>query len=68
MSYIFNLFTQHPRENGVTYLQHMCISLNLCKTFTVASVQAFIHAFFPFLFETGSTDAVKYAKILIRHK
>lgn len=60
MQSIIDLFTRHPRENGVSYVQHMFVSLNLCQTFIIASVQSFIHAFFPFIFETSSTDTVKY--------
>ena len=60
MKIITELFQAHPRENGVTYLQHMMISLNLCQTFAIASVQAFVHAVFPFVFQTTSSDTIKY--------
>jgi len=60
MKYIEKLFLAHPRENNLTYLQHMIISLNLCQSFAIASLQAFIHALFPFVFQTASTDTIKY--------
>lgn len=67
MKSIIDLFTLHPQENGVSYLQHMIVSLNLCLAFAIASVQAFIHAFFPFIFETSSTDTVTYVKEMMKH-
>jgi hypothetical protein len=67
MQSIIDLFTHHPRENGVSYVQHMIISLNLCQTFAIASIQSFIHALFPFIFETSSTDTVTYIKEMMKH-
>lgn len=58
--YIFNLLLKHPNENGLTYLQHFCISFIIAKTFIIASIFALIHAVFPFIFETSSTDTLKY--------
>ena len=58
--YVSNLFVKHPNENGLTYLQHFCVSFIIGKTFIIASIFAFIHAVFPFMFETSSTDTLKY--------
>jgi len=51
--------TKHPNENGMGYLQHLFFSLRFFFFLLVASVQAIIHAFFPFLFETSTTDVIK---------
>ena len=60
--YIYNLFNKHPNELNMTYFQHAVGSLSLSINFLIASVQAFIHAFFPFVFQTTSTDTIKYVK------
>ncbi len=60
--YVYNLLTKHPKENNMTYLQHMIISLSLSSNFFIASIEAFVHAFFPFLFTTSSSDTVKHVK------
>ena len=49
--YIYNLFNKHPNELNMTYFQHALGSLSLSINFLIASVQAFIHAFFPFVFQ-----------------
>jgi hypothetical protein len=58
----------HLEKNKMTYIQHMIISLNLSMIFCISSITAFIHAFFPFLFETSSSDTIKYADTIINHK
>ena len=60
IKYVLNLFFKHPNENGLTYLQHFFVSFVLAKTFMIASIFALIHAVFPFMYETSSTDTLKY--------
>lgn len=50
------IFLEHPREQNVSYFQHLCISLSLSASFLCASGQACIHAFVPCCFETSSND------------
>ena len=52
-------FTAHPRSKGLTYLQHFEQSITVSVIFFLGSVQAGLHAVFPFIFETGSTDITK---------
>ena len=44
-----NPFTQHPEQQGVTYLQHCCFAIGIAwRLFN--SVSAFaLHALFPFI-------------------
>ena len=53
---MFKRFTEHPKNNNMTYFQHFCFSCNLGFQFTIASIYAYIHAVFPFLHETSSQD------------
>lgn len=64
---IHHLFLEHPAENNVSYFQHMIISLNISVTFLLASSQAFVHAFLPFMFKTTSTDTIKYMEVLMKN-
>jgi hypothetical protein len=45
-----NLFTQHPKENEMTYLQHMAYALMLARKTFGCAIASIIHAFLPFLF------------------
>lgn len=52
---MLNRFNEHPQSANETYLQHMGTALSFFGYFCFGAVAAFIHAFFPFLFEkTGS--------------
>lgn len=53
---MFKRFTEHPKNNNMTYFQHFCFSCNLGFQFSIASIYAYIHAVFPFLYETSSQD------------
>tara|TARA_B100001287_G_scaffold276859_1_gene290229 strand:+ start:13335 stop:13547 length:213 start_codon:yes stop_codon:yes gene_type:complete len=53
---MFKRFTEHPKNNNMTYFQHFCFSCNLGFQFSIASIYAYIHAAFPFLYETSSQD------------
>ena len=50
------LFHTHPSNVCMTYLSHMRHSLMLSGWFARASVQALVHAIFPFWCITSSTD------------
>ena len=47
-------FTQHPAEQGETYLQHMCSAWKIVYLLKTLEVKCAIHSIFPFLY----TDAV----------
>jgi|TARA_Y100000389_G_C17468254_1_gene527744 hypothetical protein len=54
-------FTEHPNLHNMTYIEHLLFSSYLGIQFLIAATCAFIHAIFPFLFETTSTD---YANLI----
>ena len=51
---MFKKFTQHPREQGETYFQHMHSAWKMIYLLKVIELKCFVHSIFPFLF----TDAV----------
>jgi len=56
--FITELFTQHPNENNMSYVEHFLHSSNLSFIFLCGSCKACAHSLFPFCFETSSTDYV----------
>lgn len=49
----------HPREVCMTYWEHLSFSMHLSYDFAKASIGAFVHALFPPLFLTHSTDTIQ---------
>lgn len=62
---MIELFTTHPNLNRLTYIQHLTLSLRLSLILGIASIKAFIHSIFPFIFTTSTSDTIEYIKILI---
>jgi hypothetical protein len=66
ISYIYKLLTKHPKEVGLSYFQHLYVSVSISINFFTASIKALIHSFLPFMFETSSSDTIKYLDLLIK--
>jgi len=49
---------QHPKNVCLTYWQHMKFSLYLSYKFLIAGVVALIHAIYPDIFITNSSDVI----------
>ena len=56
-------FFKHPAQVNMTYLEHFKLSLNLSNILFQGSVKAFIHAIYPDIFITSTSDTTK---LLIR--
>tara|TARA_B100001059_G_scaffold236805_2_gene290648 strand:- start:6814 stop:7080 length:267 start_codon:yes stop_codon:yes gene_type:complete len=54
----FELFNKHPSDVGMNYFSHMLLSLKFSIMLFIASIKAFLHALFPFMFETSTSDVV----------
>jgi hypothetical protein len=54
-----HLFTEHPASLGGTYPEHMHASLSYAVPLLGASLAAFVHAVFPFMFTTTASASVK---------
>ena len=64
------IFTKHPSENGMTYIEHFFYAISLSFLMILGAFCLFVHAFFPSLFETNGTEIIKklYNKIIERKK
>ena len=51
----------------MSYFRHMLLSLKFSFLLFVSSIQALIHAIFPFLCKTSTTDVIKKIKGML-HK
>jgi hypothetical protein len=54
-----NIFTNHPKSVCMSYFEHLKFSFLFGVFFLKKSCQAFIHAFFPNLYITSTSDSVK---------
>jgi len=55
---IYSYFS-HPNSVCMSYYTHFCFSMNLSRKLFIGSIQAFIHAIFPNVFITSSSDLLK---------
>jgi len=55
-----NIFTQHPKEVGETYTQHLIRSLFTVLILLTAQSALIVHAFFPFLLVHTASNKLKY--------
>jgi hypothetical protein len=51
--------TKHPKSNGMGYFKHMYYSLKFAVMLFIASIKALLHALFPFLFSTSTSDVIR---------
>ena len=54
-----NIFTEHPKEVGETYFQHLRKALRFSLKLLLMSFQALLHAFIPCLCVTSVSEKVK---------
>lgn len=52
-------FMAHPESVNESYFEHMGAALRYAGTFAFCAFCAFVHAFFPFLFEKTASTIVK---------
>ena len=53
---IIDSYFDHLKEKKVSYIEHLVFSTNIAYMLSTASVKAFIHAIYPDLFTTSSTE------------
>lgn len=51
-------FTKHPKEVCMTYLEHLKFSISLGNIFFISFLKAYVHAFFPEIYKTSSSDTI----------
>jgi len=52
-------FLEHPSKNGETYIGHMRQAIAYSCSLALATAACFVHAFFPFLFQTTASSTCK---------
>ncbi|RDI42580.1 DUF6356 family protein [Aquicella lusitana] len=58
-----NIFTDHPKSIGESYLQHFKFAFLFGMNMLIAGVACLVHAIFPFLFQkTGSNILLKMTR------
>jgi hypothetical protein len=55
----------HLQKTGMTYTKHFFVSFKLSKLFLKSSYFAFVHAIFPNIYTTSSSDAVKHVEKIL---
>ena len=65
MGGILSKFTEHPTRVCMTYAQHAKLSLTFSRMLFVASLKSVIHAAYPAMYETSTTDVVREAQALL---
>ncbi len=65
---MFKKFTEHPKENGETYFQHMAASWKIIHTLKVIELKCFVHSVFPFLFVDALSDKIECLENLVERK
>jgi hypothetical protein len=50
---------EHLKETNMTYYEHMLRSLTLSKELFIGSIKAVIHAIYPDMFTSSTTELVK---------
>lgn len=58
----YDFFLSHPKNVCMTYYQHFIFSSTLGVKLIISGCKAFIHAIFPSLFITSTTDFNKDLK------
>ena len=53
---------QHPTQVCMTYLEHFCFSMEMAYVLCSGSFKAVVHAFYPDLYVTSTTDTVNSIK------
>ena len=53
-----NIFTEHPRSVGETYLQHFHNASSIGRLMLVGGIACFIHAIFPFVLEKTASNVL----------
>lgn len=63
-----NPFTDHPREVGETYFEHMTASVGVGLRLAGGAIACFVHAVFPFLFVRTGSATIQRLNREIQHR
>jgi hypothetical protein len=54
-----NIFTEHPSQVRMTYLQHTCFALMVSRRTLACAAASLVHAIFPFLFTNHTSTTIR---------
>jgi hypothetical protein len=61
VEWISEMYTKHPKENGMTGLQHFLFAMRLSGMTMLSGLLMFVHAIAPWWFTTTGGDLLLYA-------
>ena len=67
MKYIYNMYSKHPNENGMSGLEHFGFALKLGGMTLVSGLLLIIHAFAPWWFTTTGGDLLLYSSDTLKN-
>ena len=68
MRSLSTLFTEHPREVGMSYPRHLLYALSVTGRLSICVVACFVHALFPFLFTHKTSSVVRTLHDELSHR
>ncbi|MEI7662409.1 MAG: DUF6356 family protein [Bacteroidota bacterium] len=63
-----NIFTEHPKQVKMTYLQHTRFALMLAGRTLGCAFASLVHAFFPFLFVTHTSTTIRELNMIFEKR
>ena len=66
--FIKNLFNKHPKSVCMSYSEHFRLAFGFSFYFFKKSIQSLIHAIYPNLYITSTTDCIEEIKIKLEDK
>ena len=54
---MYSYFT-HPNQVCMSYITHFKFAMSLSQKLLIGSIESFIHAFFPNLYQTSTSDLI----------
>ena len=58
----------HPKNVCMTYFEHLLLSMNFAKIFAIASMKAFLHAIYPDIYISSTSDAIDDIQKILKSK
>ena len=55
-------FFSHPKSVCMSYIQHFCFSMEIAYIFLISSLQAIIHAFYPDVYITSTSNTIIFVE------
>jgi hypothetical protein len=62
------LFTKHPADVGMSYIEHLQFALKLSLTLLLCSITSAIHAIFPFLWINRASSKIDEMNKNFKHR